>query len=152
MGSGRRRWRISLAWWLRRCVIRRRGPVESYISQFSLQVAVVTNMVMVWETYSSIGSLETIETLLSALPLLLSNDGLQNLLCDLPESNVLLLDQQNDPGGLAVKGRRNMKNDLLDDLLDLLIGDGGFVLEGVDAATALDNVEELLGCHFGICA
>ncbi len=107
---------------------------------------------MVWETYSSIGSLETIETLLSALPLLLSNDGLQNLLCDLPESNVLLLDQQNDPGGLAVKGRRNMKNDLLDDLLDLLIGDGGFVLEGVDAATALDNVEELLGCHFGICA
>ncbi len=133
-------------------MIRRRGPVGSYISQFSLQVAVVTNMVMVWETYSSIGSLETIETLLSALPLLLSNDGLQNLLCDLPESNVLLLDQQNDPGGLAVKGRRNMKNDLLDDLLDLLIGDGGFVLEGVDAATALDNVEELLGCHFGICA
>ncbi len=45
-----------------------------------------------------------------------------------------------------------MKNDLLDDLLDLLIGDGRLILKGVEAATALDDIEELLGCHFGICS
>jgi hypothetical protein len=47
-----------------------------------------------------------------------------------------------------------VEKSLLDNLLDLGVGDGALFLEGVDGATGLDEVEELggFGCHvcFGL--
>lgn len=100
-------------------------------------------------TYSSVCGLETVEALLGALPLLLCNYALQSLLCELPELVVLFFDEEDDSGWLRVEGRRDMEHDLLDNVLDLLIGDGRFLLESIDGTAGLDKVEELLGlgCH-----
>jgi hypothetical protein len=35
-----------------------------------------------------------------------------------------------------------VKNKLLDDVLDLLFGDGDFIVEGIDGAARLDSFEE----------
>ena len=44
-----------------------------------------------------------------------------------------------------------MENGLLDDLLDLLVGDGGLLLKAVDGSAGFDGLEELFGCHCGWC-
>jgi hypothetical protein len=44
-----------------------------------------------------------------------------------------------------------VEHGLLDDLFDLLVRDGGLLLEAVDGAAGLDGLEELLGCHCGWC-
>lgn len=103
-------------------------------------------------TYSSVCGLESVQALLSALPLLIRNDASQRLLRKLPQRIMFLLDQQEHTGGLGVEGRGDVKHDLLDDILDLFIRDGGFLLQRIDRATGGDLVEEGLGFggHVGV--
>ena len=54
-------------------------------------------------TYRSVSVLETAQSLLGALPLLLGDYSLENILCDLPECSVFLFNQQDDSGCLAVE-------------------------------------------------
>ena len=44
-----------------------------------------------------------------------------------------------------------MEDGLVDDLLNLLVGDGRLLLEGVEGSAALDRLEELLGYHLVGC-
>lgn len=60
---------------------------------------------------------------------------------------MLLLDQKHNAGALAVERRRDVQDGLLDDLLDLGVGDGALLLEGVVGAAGLDGLEEGFGRH-----
>ena len=50
---------------------------------------------------------------------------------------------------LAVEGAGRVLDRLGDDLLDLLVGDGGLGGKGVDGAAALDGLEEGSGARHG---
>jgi len=89
--------------------------------------------------------LEAVQASLSRGVLFSRNNALQHLLGEVPQLVMFLLHQQNGSGALGVEGGRAVENDLLDNLLDLLIRDGGLLLEGVDGPAALDDLEELLG-------
>lgn len=58
---------------------------------------------------------------------------------------MLLLQEDDDAGTLAVVGGGDGKDDVIDNLLDALVGDGGGVVELVDGAAVLDGIEERLG-------
>jgi hypothetical protein len=55
---------------------------------------------------------------------------------------VLVLQQQDEAGGLGVEGRGDVFDELGDDCFDAVVGDGGGLGEGVDAAAVGDGVEE----------
>lgn len=102
-------------------------------------------------TYRSIASLEQVQPLLGLGPLVVRDNTLQHGLCDLPELIMLVLEQQNDSVALTVEGGRDMEKGFGDDFLDLLVVDGGLLLERVNGSTALDDVEELFGRHGSCC-
>jgi hypothetical protein len=54
-------------------------------------------------TYGSVAGLEAVETLLGRGPLLSRNNCLKDLLGHLPELVMLLLDEQDNAGGLGVE-------------------------------------------------
>lgn len=101
------------------------------------------------ETYSSITSSEAVHLLGSSLKLIRWHNTLQNLLGDIPKLLMFSLEQQNDSGALRIERGRNVQNWLLDNLLDLAIGDGGFVAESVDGTTGLEEIDELGGWRHG---
>ena len=73
----------------------------------------------------------------------LGNDGPEDLAGDVPELVVLGAKEDEQAVALAVEGRRDVEEGLLDDLLDASSGDGAEVLvQGVDAAAILDGSEE----------
>lgn len=84
------------------------------------------------------------------LPGGLRDDGLQDIADDVPELVVLVLEQEHEAGGLGVERRGDVLDELGDDLLDAVVGDGRGLVEGVDAAAVGDGVEERGGRgHFG---
>lgn len=72
-------------------------------------------------TYSAVGGLEAVDLLLGAVELVLRSKGLQDLDNVVPELLVVLVQQDNEAGGLAVEGRGNVEEGLLDKLLDLRV-------------------------------
>lgn len=101
------------------------------------------------ETYSSVSGLEAVQLLCGALELLSGDDGLEDILGDVPELLVLLLEENDGAGALAVEAGGAVEDSLADDLLDLLVRDGGLGLEAVVGAAGLDGGEEFSGTHFG---
>jgi len=99
------------------------------------------------KTYRAITSLETIESLLGGAVLLRGYDALQDALCNIPELVMLLLDQEDDACTLAVEGGGNMEESLGDNILDLLVGDGGFFLELVVSTSCFDGIEKCFRRH-----
>lgn len=72
-------------------------------------------------TYSAVGGLEAVDLLLGAVELVLRSKGLQDLDNVVPELLVVLVQQDNEAGGLAVEGRGNVEEGLLDKLLDFRV-------------------------------
>ena len=72
-------------------------------------------------TYSAVGGLEAVDLLLGAVELVLRSKGLQDLDNVVPELLMVLVQQDNEAGGLAVEGRGNVEEGLLDKLLDLRV-------------------------------
>lgn len=62
---------------------------------------------------------------------------------------MLSMQQKDSASGLAVEGRRDVLDDLGDDLLDARVGDGGLLLERVDGPAVGEGLEERGGRHFG---
>ena len=55
---------------------------------------------------------------------------------------MLVFQQEDEAGGLRVEGGRDVFDELGDDCFDAVVGDGGGLGEGVDAAAVGDGVEE----------
>ena len=58
--------------------------------------------------------------------------GGSDLARDIPQFAVVVAQQQHDAGALAVEGAGCILDDLSEELLDALVGDGGFVCQVVD--------------------
>lgn len=61
---------------------------------------------------------------------------------DVPDLLVLLLQQQDDAGGLSVEGAGHVQDGISDDALDGIVGDGALGLEAVVGAAGLDQLQE----------
>lgn len=70
-------------------------------------------------TYSAVGSLEAVDLLLGAVKLVLGSEGLEDVDDVVPELFVVLVEQDDEAGGLGVEGRRDVKEGLLNKLRDL---------------------------------
>jgi hypothetical protein len=101
-------------------------------------------------TYGSVASTEATDAVAGVLPLLLGNDGFEDVADDVPELVVLVLEQEHQAGGLGVERGGDVFDELGDDLFDAGVGDGRGLVEGVDAAAVGDGLEEVgLGSHIG---
>lgn len=100
-------------------------------------------------TYSTSGSLEAVVPRLSLGPTLSRHDGLEGLGDQVPELVVLVTEKDDDAVGLAVEGRGDVLDGLVDDLLNLVLADGEVLAEGVVGAALLDELDEAVGGHFG---
>ena len=100
------------------------------------------------KTYSSVSRAETRNAASGGLPLVLGDNGFEGIADDVPELVVLVFEQEDETGGLGVEGGGDVFDELGDDFLDAVVGDGGGFGEGVDAAAVGDGVEEGCGgCH-----
>lgn len=70
------------------------------------------------------------------------NDLLQLVLGDVPELLVLGAEQDDHPRALRVERGRAVRDGLLDQFDDFLLGDGQLLVQGVDGAAVLDGGEE----------
>lgn len=104
-----------------------------------------------WDTYGSVAGAEASDAVASVLPGVLGHNGLQDVAHDVPELVVLVLQQEHETGRLGVEGRRDVLDELGDDLLNAVVRDGRGLVEGVDAAAVGDSLEEVGGGgHCGI--
>lgn len=104
------------------------------------------------EAYGSVACAEARDAVAGRLPLVLGHDGFQDVAHDVPELVVLVLEEEDQAGGLGVEGRGGVLDDVGDDLLDAGVGDRRGLVEGVDAATVGGSVEERHGGgHLGVC-
>ena len=78
-------------------------------------------------------------------------DGLDHFGHQVPELVVFVLEQEDEAGRVGAECGGGFFEGGLEDLLDLLVGDGGLGGEGVVGATFFDELEELelvgLACH-----
>ena len=101
-------------------------------------------------TYGSITGAEASDAAASVLPLGLGDDGLQDIADNVPELVVLVLEQEHEASGLGVEGGGDVLDELGDNLLNAGVGDGGVLVEGVDAAAVGNGLEEAgSGSHCG---
>jgi hypothetical protein len=77
------------------------------------------------------------------------DNGFQHILGNVPKLLMLGFDQEHDAARLGVEAARNMKNGVLDNLLNASVGDRRLVLESVVGAALDHGVEEGLGRHAG---
>lgn len=105
------------------------------------------------EEHGAVAGFEATQSLLAGGPLFFGRDSLDSRLDDCrPELLVLVTKEDDDTGGLRVEGARGVEDGLFNDLLDLGIGDDGFIAELVNGASVLDGVEEFAGhCRGGGC-
>lgn len=96
-------------------------------------------------TYGSVPGLEAANLLLCGTELLRGNHGLQDLEDEVPEGVVLLVEEKDNAGALRVERGGDVEDDFLSDVLNLLVGDGGLLVQGIVGAALLDGVEERLG-------
>lgn len=62
---------------------------------------------------------------------------------------MLLLQENNQAGGLGVEGAGNVQDSSIDKLLDLSIGDGAVLAQLVDGAAVLGRLDESIDRHGG---
>ena len=102
-------------------------------------------------TYSSIGSAERLELGLGVVLEHLLGDGaggnetLHGLDGDVPDLLVLLLQQENNTGGLGVERARDVEDGGLNNGLDSIVGDGALSLETIVGTAGLNQLEESVG-------
>lgn len=75
--------------------------------------------------------------------------GGESLSGQVPEAVVLLVQQNNQTGGLGVEGAGDVSDGVVDELLDLRVRDGAVLAELVDGAASLGGLEETVGRHGG---
>jgi hypothetical protein len=63
-------------------------------------------------TYCSVAGAEALNAAAGVLPLGLGDDGFQDVAYDVPEFVVLILEQENEAGGLRVERRRDVLDEL----------------------------------------
>ena len=97
------------------------------------------------EEDGAVTGLEARELLLCGGPLLLRDDGLEDLAGNVPELLVLGLEEHDDARALRVERGRDVEHDLLHDLLNARVGHGALVREGIVGAALLDRLEEGVG-------
>lgn len=101
-----------------------------------------------WYTYGSVAGAEASDAVAGVLPGVLGHDGLEDVADDVPELVVLVLEQEHEAGRLGVEGGGDVLDELGDDLLNAVVGDGRGLVEGVDAAAVGDSLEEAgVGSH-----
>lgn len=133
---------------------RLRGPVGEFIGIESKLLLELLGGVFLGEEEDGAGSaLEEGQFVASGLPLVLGHDGLEGVGGDVPETVVLGAKEDNGADGLGVEGGGCSQERILDDLLDVGVGDAGGegLGEDVVGAAASGEVEEglrsVLGSH-----
>lgn len=96
-------------------------------------------------TYGTSGTLEQGNLVTSGLPVLLGDNGLEDVAGNVPELLVLGAEQDDDADGLGVEGGRDVQGGLLDDLGDALLGDGQVLGQDVVGAAVLDQLNDRVG-------
>lgn len=96
-------------------------------------------------THRSVCRLESTDPACGASELVLGHNSLQDIERQVPEFVMLGVEQHDEARGLGVERRRDVEHGLLDESCDLLVGDGGLLVELVDGAAVLDGLEEGLG-------
>jgi hypothetical protein len=74
--------------------------------------------------------------------LVLRYERLQHIEHVVPECLMVLVQKDNKTGRLGVEAGRNVKDDLFDEISNLLVGDGSLLVELVVCAALLDGAEE----------
>jgi hypothetical protein len=97
-------------------------------------------------THSSVGTLKHCQLLLRGRVLVGRDHSLEGCLGDLPQLVMLILNQNNDAGALAVERGGSVEDGVADNLLHLLVVDGRPLLEGVVGTAGLDRIE-IVGRH-----
>lgn len=81
-----------------------------------------------------------------------SGDALaENVRSDIPQTVVLLVQQNNQASRLGVEGARDVQNGGIDKLLDFCVSYGAVLAELVDGAAVLSSLDERVGRHYGLC-
>lgn len=102
-------------------------------------------------TYGAVACAEAGDAVAGVLPGVLGDHGLEDVADDVPELVVLVLQKEDQTGGLGVEGGGNIPDEVGDDLLNAVVGDGRGLVEGVDAAAVGQSVEEVeVGGHAGL--
>jgi hypothetical protein len=70
---------------------------------------------------------------------------LQGINGDIPHLLVLLLEQEDNTGGLGVEGAGNVEDGVLNNAVDDIVRDGALALEVVVGAARLDQVQKIGG-------
>jgi hypothetical protein len=96
------------------------------------------------QTYSAVGSAEAVDLLLGAVELVLRGEGLEDLDDVVPELLVVLVQEDDEAGGLRVKRGGDMEKCLLNELLDFLVRDWCLLVELVVCAALLDGLDDRL--------
>jgi len=73
------------------------------------------------QTYGAVGSAEAVDPLLGAVELILRGERLEDLDDVVPELLVVLVQEDDEAGGLRVERGGDMEKCLLNELLDLLV-------------------------------
>ena len=92
------------------------------------------------ETYSSVRVSETLNSLTSVLPAGFWHNLFQDIADDIPELDVLILEQNNQASGLRVERAWHMLDSSGDNVLDLRIRDGALVGQLIDGAAMLHRI------------
>lgn len=112
--------------------------------------AIASQAGKIGSTYRSVCSLEAVELGLgAALVLVLWDLRLQDLCSQGPKLLVIIVEKHDDASGLGVEGRGNVKDDLVDEVGNLLVALRGRLVQGVKSSALLDGVEESLGGSHG---
>jgi len=74
-----------------------------------------------YSTHSSVRGPKPIDSALCAAELLLGHDSLQDLECGIPELVVLSIEQNNETGGLGVKGGWDVEDSVFGDGHNLFV-------------------------------
>lgn len=124
---------------------RLRGPVGEFIGIEGKLLLELLGGVFFGEEQNGAGSaFEESQLVAGRLPLILGDDGLEGVGGDVPEAVVLGAKEDNGADGLRVEGGGCGQERILDDLLDVGVGDAGGegLGEDVVGATASGEVEE----------
>lgn len=104
-----------------------------------------------WLTYGAVACAKAGDAVAGVLPGIFGYHGLEDVTDDVPELVVLVLQKENQTGGLRVERGGDIPDEVGDDLLNAVVGDGRGLVESVDAAAVGQSVEEVeVGGHGGL--
>lgn len=115
---------------------------EAVCVERNVLLVLANNLGVLVEENGAVSRLEAVDALFRGGEVV-TGDGLQDLLGELPELVVLILEQDDNASGLRVEGGGNVQDGGLDDLLNLRVRDRRGLGELVDGAAGREGGENV---------